>query len=332
MGGYSSGPALLDSAELYDPTSGNWSATGSLTTPRSGHTATLLPSGKVLVVGGGPLGSDVAGMAELYDPATGSWTETGSLNTPRGAFTATLLDTGKVLVAGGVDNSDATLSSAELYDPTTETWSYTGDLVSGRLFHTATRLQDGRVLVVGGWGDDFFGLSIATAELYDPAAGTWSNAARLNQARSFHTSTALQDGRVLVAGGYLVKLVVYAGSPGVFHVPASLDEAEIFDPIGGTWATVASLNGAREGHTATLLPDGEVLIAGGFDWSVRLDTSDTQLYEPVSAAWSEDGSLGSARHGHTATLLRDGTVLVAGGAVVNDSLASAELYIGTGCQ
>jgi hypothetical protein len=81
-----------------------------------------------------------------------------------------------------------------------------------------------------------------------------------------------------------------------------------------------------------LLPDGDVLIAGGFDWSVRLDTSDTQLYGPVSAAWREGGSLGSARHGHTATLLRDGTVLVAGGAVVNDSLASAELYIATGCQ
>jgi uncharacterized delta-60 repeat protein len=330
----STGAVTLDSAELYDPATGTWSAAGSLTRPRSGHTAMLLPSGKVLVVGG-----DSAGTAELYDPAASSWTPTGSLNTPRAAFAATLLSTGKVLVAGGVDNSDETLFSAELYDPTTETWSFTGGLVYGRLLHTASPLQDGRVLVVGGWSDDFLQLSMSAAELYDPVAGTWSNAARLYQARSFHTATTLQDGKILVAGGYRTNLVHVPGTSGIFHVPASLDQAEFFDPITGMWTIVGNLNEARDDHTVTLLPDGKVLVAGGYDSNVRVNVSGTESYDPATTTWMAIGNLGSARYAHTATLLPDGTVLVAGGMFYGPSgsitLGSAELYVSSdigGCQ
>jgi hypothetical protein len=318
-------PVALDSAELYDPATGIWTATGSLTQTRAGHTATLLPSGKVLVVGGESL-SGLAGTAEVYDPATGSWAPTGSFNTPRVAFTATLLETGEVLVAGGVDNSDATLTSAELYDPSSGIWSFTGDLVTGRFFHTATPLQDGRVLVVGGWTDDFFQTSTNRAELYDPITGIWSSTASLRSARSFHTVTRLANDKVLVAGGYGDNLVTRPGSPGTYYVPTSLDEVELFDPVVGTWEIVGNLNGARDSHTATLLPNGEVLVAGGFNWNVRLYVGGSELYEPATAAWMTVASLLSVRRLHTATPLPDGTVLVVGGEGPTGTLASAELY------
>jgi hypothetical protein len=279
------GDLVLDSAELYDPAIGSWTPTGSLTTPRVGHGAALLPNGKVLVVGG-----DSGGVtAELYDPASGTWTATGSMNTQRFALSATLLDTGKVLVVGGVGSSDETLTSAELYDPTTGTWSYTGDVFSGRFFHSDTLLQDGRILIAGGWADDWFQVSVSTADLYDPVAGTWRSSLRLNNARSFHTATPLQDGKVLVAAGYRDNLIHQPNSPGTFYVPTSLAQAELFDPISGTWTIVGNLNRARDSHTATLLSDGKVLVAGGYDWNARADVSSTESYDPATGTWTEIG-------------------------------------------
>ena len=132
----------------------SWTITGNLNIPRSGHTATPLLNGEVLVVGGGT--------AELYDPATGTWSITANLHTVHDSHTATLLQNGKVLVAGG--------SSAELYDPNTGTWTITGSLNIARSWYTATLLQSGKVLVAGGWGND----SLSSSELYDPNTGTWS--------------------------------------------------------------------------------------------------------------------------------------------------------------
>jgi hypothetical protein len=333
-GGRGPGNTALSSAELYDPATGTWTVTGSLSRPRSAHTATLLPNGKVLVVGGEDLYGEeygptlgLAGTAELYDPATGMWSPTGNLNTPRFAFTATLLTTGKVLVAGGVDNSDASLNSSELYDPEIGTWSFTGDLITARFDHTATLLEDGTVLAVAGWTDDFFQTVTSDVELYDPITGSWSSAAGLHLARVLHTATRLQDGRVLVVGGYRT-------APD--YIPTSFSGAELYDPTSGTWSAgwniVGSLQYPREGHTATLLPDGEVLVAGGFHWTARVMIGLTELYEPASAEWNGAGYLGSPRIDHTATLLPNGKVLVAGGYLVvlpsyaNISLASAELH------
>ena len=325
------GDLVLDSAELYDPAIGSWTPAGSLTTPRAGHETALLPNGKVLVVGG-----DSGGVtAELYDPVSGTWTATGSLNAPREGFTATLLESGKVLVAGGWA-SDVWLSSAELYDPATGTWSFTGDLVRPRMFQTATALQDGRVLIAGGWRYDFLAdyASVSTAELYDPTTGTWSDAAALHEARSFHTATRMPDGKVLVAGGYRVNRIPAGG--GTNFVPTSLAQAEVFDPVTGTWQIVGNLNGARQDHSATLLPDGTILAAGGYNYNLFMYADSTESYDPEAGTWMATGSLAplriprssSARHGHTATLLNDGTVLIVGGESLYGTLGTAELYAG----
>ena len=300
----------------------SWIPTGNLNIPRSDHTATLLPNGKVLVVGGyggnRPLNSPELS-AELYDPVTGSWSVTGGLGMPRRGHTATLLPDGKVLVAGGAPSlgSDPSLNSAELYDPNTGQWSPTGNLNTGRSGHTATLLQDGKVLVAGGFSGGgtngncpcFFFVT-NSAEIYDPATGIWSVIASLNTERGSHTATVLQNGEILVAGG------TNGGINGDLDTDP-ITNAELYDPRTGRWSITASLNAPRESHTATLLPDGKVLAAAG-------ESTDTaELYDPSTGVWSFTGSLSNARGGNTATLLPNGKVLVVGG---GSFLNTAELY------
>jgi N-acetylneuraminic acid mutarotase len=184
---------------------GAWKDTGNLNIGRMWHTATRLNSGKVLVVGGVDNKFALVPAAELYDPATGIWTSTGSLKTARYYHTATLLSDGKVLVAGGRNYSD-TLASAEIYNPDTGTWTNTGSLTPVREMHTATPLSDGRVLVAGGIGGDEnnFG-HLSSAELYNPATGTWTGAGSLSTVRFGPTATRLLNGKVLVTGGGTMK-------------------------------------------------------------------------------------------------------------------------------
>ena len=315
-------------SELYDPATGRWTLTGALgVSRRSGVTATLLNNGQVLAIGGdrgeeSEQSLGFLGTCELYDPATGTWRKTGSLNTPRASFTATLLPNGKVLVAGGVDNTDNALDTAEIYDPIDGTWRYTGSFGGARFAHAAARLTDGKVLIVGGSNDDFFLTAIGGATVYNPVSGTWSSVGGLSTPRAQSTATLLANGDVVVAGGFDN---LYDTSATIDHVSYAL--ADLFDPI-AHWSATGPMNARRYAHTATLLPNGEVLVTGGYDLNARADLASAELYDPATGAWHDAASMGDARHDHTATRLSDGRVLVVGGYGTDNvnPLASAEIF------
>lgn len=339
------------SPEIYDPKTGNFSKTGSMTTDRSGATATLLLDGRVLVAGGE---NDTATLAsaELYDPRTGKFSPTGSMTTPREGHSATLLPDGRVLIAGGWIYSTAMtnpaalamayrpgsggretisetgvappdLTSAELYDPKTGMFSPTGSMSNGRDEQTATLLQDGRVLVAGGSDASGEGLPQSSAELYEPKTGTFSPTGAMTSPRWYHTATLLSNGRVLIAGGE--------------GLGPNLASAELYDPKTGTFSATGSMSQARSDHTATLLPNGRVLIAGGDTFGQSPASISTlasaEIYDPRTGTFSPAGSMNSPRLRQTATLLLDGRVLIAGGWLYpsgsrgpGEGLASAELY------
>jgi N-acetylneuraminic acid mutarotase len=293
----------------------DFKATDPMHTSRAAHTATLLPNGNVLVAGGSVVQYfDYTSRAELYDTATGLWKNTGWLNIGRMTHTATLLQNGKVLVAGGY-GSTGSLDSAELYNPATQTWSPAKSLHESRYLHTATLLQDGRVLVVGGFNET----NLTSAELYNSVTRSWTRTGSLNTARYGHSATLLSNGKVLVAGG----AVTYIG-----YAPIPLSSAELYDPRANRWFETGSMTTARWQHTATLLPNGEVLVVGGRNLSDTNSIGRTaELYNPFTGQWRPTNPMEFARYLHAATLVKGGQVLVVGGADdSDDSLSSAEIY------
>ncbi|MDB6112974.1 MAG: Branched-chain amino acid transporter, amino acid-binding protein [Pedosphaera sp.] len=291
--------------------------TGGLNIPRQSAAATLLRNGQVLVAGGFGNQSFLQS-AELYDPAAGGWTLTDSMHSVRWEAATTLIPNGNVLVAGGsTGGSLLGIRGAELYDPTNRSWTVTGSMINERCAFTVTLLPNGKVLAAGGFGTNG---ALATAELYDPATGVWTPTGSLQTPRGSHTATLLPNGRVLVAGG--TDFTAAGGTP----IDPTRSSAEIYDPATGIWTPTAAMSQPRQVHTATLLPNGKVLVAGGVSYFGGVFPTSAELYDPVAGKWSPTFPLVSGRQDHTAALLPNGQVLVAGGFNNTDTGPTAELF------
>lgn len=266
------------------------------------HTASLLRDGSVLVFGGME-----SSLAERFLPGTGAFVPAGDSGLTRWSHTTSALPDGGLLIAGGLHGGQAVAGST-LYANGLFTALPVG-MTTARYAHSAALLADGRVLLAGGLpapGSDV--QAQASSEVFDPAQRHFQTTGALNLPRAGHTATTLQDGSVLIAGG--------RDSTCLFNCPQSVWwTAERYDPLSGTYAWAGTMSQRRFGHTATLLPDGRVLIAGGTTPDLQnTDVSSlVEIYDPATQRFTTVGQMIRPRSRHTATLLGDGTVLFAGG-------------------
>jgi hypothetical protein len=363
-GGANASNQSLATAEFFDPSSGEFFATGMASSGRAGASAAVFSPTQVLLAGGFSgealiknysldLNGSTLSSVEIFDESTGTFSRTGRMATARMGFTATTLNSGKVLVAGGLDNHGNVLDTAQLYDPVAQKFVAIANPMSDhRMLHTATLLASGKVLVAGGV-TNLSGDTTNSADLYDPASNTFTPTTfPMDHQRAAHTATLFVSGpmagKVLITGG--------VGGSSFFFKDSS---AELFDPASQEFVLLTTfMNEPRALHTATLLDDGSVLLAGGFSGTVAISsgmlsgasglTSDSaEVFDPNTGDFSCVGgfngatlrcnpSMTFARAGHTATLLATGPtphrVLIAGGiggadpAAHGKSLSSAELF------
>jgi len=303
-----------DRAEVYDPASGTFTPTGSMTTAFTTG-AVLLPDGRVLIAGYGT--TQTMASVELYDPATGNFTDAGKPTTLTAVYSASLLSDGRVLLAGPA-GTPVLVYSAELYDPVAGTFSPVANWPRQDSWYPVAVLADGRVLLVT---DE----STSACEIYDPASGTFNLTGSLGYFDGIPHSTLLLDGTVLFTGGNTDF--------------GNDNRAELYDPATGAFAGAGTMSTARNAHSATLLPDGTTLVAGGAGQSggSQPPLASAEIYDPATRGFSMTGSLALPRFAHRATLLNNGQVLITGGSAavggpqtsVGSSisgLSGAELY------
>ncbi|HWO00687.1 MAG TPA: kelch repeat-containing protein [Blastocatellia bacterium] len=300
---------LLFSCDSFEPdktpteVEGSVTPAASMNTARSGQTATVLPSGQVLIAGGMNGNGNYFDTTEIYDPSSNRFVEGSKMSERRIGHTATRLPSGKVLIAGGF-NGDY-LQSAEVYDPSTGRFSPTGRLTVPRSEHLAVLLNDGRVLLVGGVGGGYSFL--ASCEVFDPATGRFSPTGSMTMPREGHTATLLKNGKVLITGGHQGRreaMTVYSS-------------AELYDPSIGRFTTGGEMTVVRHKHAAALLPDGNVLIVGGSDnRDFQGQYASAEIYDADKSTFKAIANMTSARYKLTGAVavLKDGRVLIGGGA------------------
>lgn len=323
-------PAKRAGGDASSGTKALVSSTAPMLSARSGHSATRLDSGVVLISGGG------CAELETYDPERGVFSAAGEMARIRDA-SATLLRDGRILLAGGSS------SAAEVFEPAAASPIDIGPTLDERHFQSAARLTDGRVLITGG--------ETSSAEIYDPDSGQFSRAASMATERARHSSVLLRDGRVLVAGGGDPVLELYDPIADRFDVSAATDvkpfdrgtatllvdgrvllighaaPPQLYDPDSDSVATIGPMGVPRYDHAAVLLNDGQVLVIGGMD-AVRLrPTASLEVFDPRTETFTEIGSLGVARWQPAAAKLCDGRVLVTGGSGGTAPLTTAEIVV-----
>jgi hypothetical protein len=312
------------------PAVGTWTASPDLVSIRGTTTAVVLKDGRALAIGGG-VGIEAVPAVEVFDPTSGVWQATTPMNQARRGHQAVLLGDGRVMVAGGIHQGEL-LSSVEIFDPAASRWTTMAPMSVPRLGSTLTLLTNGSVLATGGTSADTAsgaggGQTIrpdATAEVYNVAANRWTKTSgAMSTPRFEHTATALDDGRVLIAGGQ---------GPPISGQAGALASTEIYDPAVDSFRKSNDMSDARFNHAAVKLPDRTVMVvggAGGTNGDTSLSTA--EVFNPGDGSWTAAGALTGSRSGHIATAFPDGRVLVAGGESITRgnrrSLNTAEIFI-----
>lgn len=307
---------ITNNLELWDPQTHQWVQARPMRTKRRNHTATLLPDGRILIVGGRSLAS-ITESTEIYDFTKDQWKGTGKTENKHDDHIALLLPDNKVLLV--MNPGQFRNTHTEVWDIKTKKWSNAGALHIDRRYFTATLLKNGQVLVAGGnsySGDEH---DPKFCEIWYPETNEWEKTFELKQPRNGHTATLLADGRILIVGGY--------------YNEEYIDAVEILDPEQKTSKIVAPLKQRRGMHSATLLSNGNVVIAGGLYNTdeagyrdFRLPTA-IELWDAKTENWEPAGNLQTGRRYHTASLLAEDKVLFVGGEDSNlNPLASAECW------
>ena len=330
----------LATAELFDPSTGTWTAAPSLLVARSFQNSVSLKDGRVLLIGGWESSSDSPPTAEIYDPRSNSWTVTPIPAELQSVSSATLLPSGWVFLLGdfGPTGYESTQRGA-LYDPATNAWEPTSHPKHPRADETVLTLANGDVMTAGGditegtWPETHIVVE-KTVEEYDPNTNTWTELAPMEHARASETATVMPEGKVLVTGG-VDEMSLFESS---YY---AVNSTEMYDPHANSWTARAPMNLARDSHSATLLPDGDVLVAGGGDCGEKYclgggrgpaddccAASSAEVFDPATDAWTFTGPELTGTE-HTATVLANGGVLVTGGnlePVAMHELNTAEVF------
>ncbi|CAF4062235.1 unnamed protein product, partial [Adineta steineri] len=284
-----------------------WLLLPSMNHARSGHTASLLQSQNVLVIGGYD-GTSVVNTAEFLDMSSSTWINTAIMQNARTNHTATVLSDGRVLVIGGSGSGpNSILNSVELYDPAIDQWTTRSPMTVPRTMHTASLLPGDQILVTGGMSNGVF---INTTALYDVGANTWTTADHMRSNRLQHTASTLSSNRVLVAGG---------------DTPDTSGTSELYQGTRVNRNSVSNMAYARQWHRASVLSNDQVLVTGGRVDSTNLYPTAAELYSQRTSKWSKVAAMTGARMSHTASVTNN-IVVVAGGESLGFVLNTTEYY------